>query len=381
MYLAYPTPYCEAGSQPSRGTPAHARRLPVNYSDSNLELKHSGCSVRLSASRSDGELVVATQRCSQCRECAERRRTHAELRTCADRSHSDLPRAEVETHSATENITSLYYSTTSPCTDGIIFGVDSSTGSLTSSTNTLTDAERAVADSGQPLGSGAEHSQDTDVLEGLGTSEDTESCVCSGGGSGESGSASCKDAVTRQSVCEGQAAQVENPERETEAVAGNSSTASAAPTEAEAGSCTATFGYDSKCNDQVVQVENPGPQIELETRAETGNGPGTSGEHADCAAEAVGSASCSTLKPSFSQLLTRYMDIDGLTIVVDEVQERLRRAQAEHQLQLSQLRAQLLQERGRRLLCDQCSAASPASKTSDLADELVRTPATLSPPL
>ena len=81
------------------------------------------------------------------------------------------------------------------------------------------------------------------------------------------------------------------------------------------------------------------------------------------------SPSTSTLRPSSSELFTRYLDVDGLTYVSDPVQERLRQIEMAHQAKVESLQRQLLDARRRRTLS---ADGGVTGRTSDLADEVVR---------
>ena len=78
-----------------------------------------------------------------------------------------------------------------------------------------------------------------------------------------------------------------------------------------------------------------------------------------------------TLRASGSTLFSKYLDIDGLTLLVDIVQERLMQIQTGHQQYVDSLHAQLaeLVER-RRAYCGLLGPGSP-HRASDLADEIV----------
>ena len=78
--------------------------------------------------------------------------------------------------------------------------------------------------------------------------------------------------------------------------------------------------------------------------------------------------STSTLRPSSSELFTRYLDVDGLTHVSDPVQDRLRQIEMAYQAKVESLQRQLLDDQ-RRWATGGDSGAS--GKTSDLADEVV----------
>lgn len=78
--------------------------------------------------------------------------------------------------------------------------------------------------------------------------------------------------------------------------------------------------------------------------------------------------SSSTLRPSSSELFTRYLDIDGLTYVSDPVQERLRQIEMAHQAKVEALQRQLLDTQRRRMTSTE---GGTAGRTSDLADEVV----------
>ena len=78
--------------------------------------------------------------------------------------------------------------------------------------------------------------------------------------------------------------------------------------------------------------------------------------------------STSTLRPSSSELFTRYLDIDGLTYVSDPVQERLRQIEMAHQAKVEALQRQLLDTQRRRMTSTE---GGTAGRTSDLADEVV----------
>ena len=79
--------------------------------------------------------------------------------------------------------------------------------------------------------------------------------------------------------------------------------------------------------------------------------------------------STSTLRPSSSELFTRYLDVDGLTHVSDPVQDRLRQIEMAHQAKVESLQRQLLDVQ-RRQATEGDGGAS--GQTSDLADEVVR---------
>lgn len=79
-----------------------------------------------------------------------------------------------------------------------------------------------------------------------------------------------------------------------------------------------------------------------------------------------------TLKPSSSSLFSKYLDIDGLTLVTDVVQERLRQIYTAHQNCVDLLHGQLVEER-RRGCCGHNSGLGSPYRTSDLADEIVST--------
>lgn len=78
--------------------------------------------------------------------------------------------------------------------------------------------------------------------------------------------------------------------------------------------------------------------------------------------------STSTLRPSSSELFTRYLDVDGLTHVSDPVQDRLRQIEMAHQAKVESLRRQLLDVQRRRAAAGDGGASG---RTSDLADEVV----------
>ena len=79
--------------------------------------------------------------------------------------------------------------------------------------------------------------------------------------------------------------------------------------------------------------------------------------------------STSTLRPSSSELFTRYLDVDGLTHVSDPVQDRLRQIEMAHQAKVESLQRQLLDAQKRRATEGDGDASG---QTSDLADEVVR---------
>ena len=79
--------------------------------------------------------------------------------------------------------------------------------------------------------------------------------------------------------------------------------------------------------------------------------------------------STSTLRPSSSELFTRYLDVDGLTHVSDPVQDRLRQIEMAHQAKVESLQRQLLDVQRRRATEGDGGASG---QTSDLADEVVR---------
>ena len=78
--------------------------------------------------------------------------------------------------------------------------------------------------------------------------------------------------------------------------------------------------------------------------------------------------STSTLRPSSSELFTRYLDVDGLTHVSDPVQDRLRQIEMEHQAKVESLQRQLLDVQRRRATGGD---GGVSGRTSDLADEVV----------
>lgn len=78
--------------------------------------------------------------------------------------------------------------------------------------------------------------------------------------------------------------------------------------------------------------------------------------------------STSTLRPSSSELFTRYLDVDGLTHVSDPVQDRLRQIEMVHQAKVESLQRQLLDVQRRRATGGEGGASG---QTSDLADEVV----------
>lgn len=78
--------------------------------------------------------------------------------------------------------------------------------------------------------------------------------------------------------------------------------------------------------------------------------------------------STSTLRPSSSELFTRYLDVDGLTHVSDPVQERLRQIEMAHQAKVESLQRQLLDVQRRRAIGGD---GGVSGQTSDLADEVV----------
>lgn len=78
--------------------------------------------------------------------------------------------------------------------------------------------------------------------------------------------------------------------------------------------------------------------------------------------------STSTLRPSSSELFTRYLDVDGLTHVSDPVQDRLRQIEMAHQAKVESLRRQLQDVQRRRAAVVDGGASG---RTSDLADEVV----------
>lgn len=78
--------------------------------------------------------------------------------------------------------------------------------------------------------------------------------------------------------------------------------------------------------------------------------------------------STSTLRPSSSELFTRYLDVDGLTHVSDPVQDRLRQIEMAHQAKVESLQRQLLDVQRRRATGGD---GGVSGQTSDLADEVV----------
>ena len=78
--------------------------------------------------------------------------------------------------------------------------------------------------------------------------------------------------------------------------------------------------------------------------------------------------STSTLRPSSSELFTRYLDVDGLTHVSDPVQDMLRQIEMAHQAKVESLRRQLQDVQRRRAVAGDGGASG---QTSDLADEVV----------
>lgn len=80
------------------------------------------------------------------------------------------------------------------------------------------------------------------------------------------------------------------------------------------------------------------------------------------------SPSTTTLRPSSSELFTRYLDVDGLTHVSDPVQDRLRQIEMAHQAKVESLRRQLMDVQRRRAVAGEGGASG---RTSDLADEVV----------
>ena len=81
------------------------------------------------------------------------------------------------------------------------------------------------------------------------------------------------------------------------------------------------------------------------------------------------SPSTSTLRPSSSELFTRYLDVDGLTYVLDPVQERLRQIEMAHQAKVESLQRQLMDVQRRRTFL--VEGGTTGQGTSDLADEVV----------
>ena len=79
--------------------------------------------------------------------------------------------------------------------------------------------------------------------------------------------------------------------------------------------------------------------------------------------------STSTLRPSSSELFTRYLDVDGLTHISDPVQDRLRQIEMAHQAKIESLQRQLLDVQRRRATEGD---GGESGQTSDLADEVVR---------
>ena len=78
--------------------------------------------------------------------------------------------------------------------------------------------------------------------------------------------------------------------------------------------------------------------------------------------------STTTLKPSSSQLFGRYLDVDGLTIVVDPVQERLQQIEMIHHAKLLSLQRQLADVQRKH---DGTANWDLEGRVSDLADEVV----------
>lgn len=78
--------------------------------------------------------------------------------------------------------------------------------------------------------------------------------------------------------------------------------------------------------------------------------------------------STSTLRPSSSELFTRYLDVDGLTHVSDPVQDRLRQLEMAHRAKVESLRRQLQDVQRRQAVAGDGGASG---RTSDLADEVV----------
>lgn len=84
------------------------------------------------------------------------------------------------------------------------------------------------------------------------------------------------------------------------------------------------------------------------------------------------SPSTSTLRPSSSELFTRYLDVDGLTYVLDPVQERLRQIEMAHQAKVESLQRQLMDVQRRRTFL--VEGGTTGQGTSDLADEVCSLP-------
>lgn len=85
------------------------------------------------------------------------------------------------------------------------------------------------------------------------------------------------------------------------------------------------------------------------------------------------SDSIATLKTTMSNMYVRYLDNDGLTLMHNEVQDRLRQIEMVHLERLEALHAQLLEERCRRLaVCNHGELVVP-TKATDLNDEVVST--------
>lgn len=82
------------------------------------------------------------------------------------------------------------------------------------------------------------------------------------------------------------------------------------------------------------------------------------------------SSSTATLRASSSELFTRYLGVDGLTYVSDQVQKRLRQIEMAYQAKVESLQRQLIDAQRRRTLSSENKGASGI--TSDLADEVVR---------
>ena len=353
---------------------SHKKVLAVTYSDSNLELKHSSYSPHLSSSRSDGELVT---KCSQCKDCYSHRGTSKVLNhtksnlksdACADCSTLDPVLGCSESHSkskseAAENIKSLYYSTTAPCTDSIISCADSTmelSNSVTSSTTTVIleaneesrcglgkEASVCVQDSQHRVSLGEE---DGKLLQE--PKDEDARALTEDQSEGQGVTLSEKD--TECSVLE---ANDEHSEKRAE----NQSEGQGMSFIGDSANGTSTH-------------EDTRERAEHRSERETENTTASENDNAESQCNVYTVPECSpsncTLKPSSSQLLTKYMDIDGLTLVVDVVQERLRQIECFHQLHVNSLHNQLLEERRRRQVCDHGDVGSP-SKTNDLADEVV----------
>lgn len=134
--------------------------------------------------------------------------------------------------------------------------------------------------------------------------------------------------------------------------------------------------HESKCmiEDHSKCSANISCDEEIKECTETGLPPSSSSSQSTLTSSVQETIpSTTTLRPGSSELFTRYLDVDGLTHIVDPVQDRLRQIEMAHQAKIESLQRKLLDTQSRQAAVGERGTCL-SGQTSDLADEVCSLP-------